>query len=219
MVCFNPHASTAYATRLASQCAVSNSCQYHFMRPINQSSMTNFFGCCPIRAPAVSAPTWRCFSTGDPFITAASACAQRSIHSNHTYMDTINGHHCQRVESNRQLRVSRIRPKLPAMSSSPHGYTDAGRIIGQYIGKVLILCPDCGNGITSQQNWNTWKVRCKRCHTIVLCGVLARRVAKHVKKRKYVRPIDTLLPAPAPWKSGEPINVLLSDDDDSSDID
>jgi hypothetical protein len=102
------------------------------------------------------------------------------------------------------------------MSSSSHGYTDAGQIIGHYIGKVWILCPDCGNGISTQQNWNTWKIRCKRCHTVVLCGVIARRVATNMKKRKYIRPCDTLVPAgmTPPWRSGEPVNVLLSDDDE-----
>jgi RNase P subunit RPR2 len=104
------------------------------------------------------------------------------------------------------------------MSSSAQGYTEAGRIVAHYIGKVLILCPDCGTGIKTQQNWNTWKVRCQRCHTILLCGVWARRVATNVRKRKYVAPVDQLMPI-GDWRSGEPANVLLSDDDDSLDND
>lgn len=55
----------------------------------------------------------------------------------------------------------------------------------------------------------------------MLCGVIARVTRKDARRTKHVRPIDSLLPAGVvpPWSNGGPVNVLLSDDDDSDSID
>lgn len=47
----------------------------------------------------------------------------------------------------------------------------------------------------------------------MLAGVLIRIPGKHERKRKYVRPIDTVMPACTvlPWKNGGPVNLLSGD--------
>jgi hypothetical protein len=83
-------------------------------------------------------------------------------------------------------------------------------VCGQFIGKVLVTCPNCGRAISSRQNWNTWKVKCRSCETIMLASIFIRIPAKHALKRKYVRPADTVMPRTfvLDWKSGEPANVV-----------
>lgn len=95
------------------------------------------------------------------------------------------------------------------------------QIIGQYIGKVFVLCPKCSRPVLSRMNWNTWKFKCKTCHQTMLIGLTVRIPSRHELKRKHIRPIDTLIAVSTvmEWSNGSPINVLLSDDDDSSDID
>ncbi len=115
----------------------------------------------------------------------------------------------------------RLDPVSPASAKLPHMNALQGAIktrfpvCGQFIGKVLVTCPNCGRGILSRQNWNTWKVTCKSCETIMLASILIRVPSKHALKRKYVRPRDSIMPRTVvlPWKSGEPANLVEVEDD------
>ena len=110
--------------------------------------------------------------------------------------------------------VSQTSVKLPHMNALQGAIKTRFPVSGQFIGKVLVTCPNCGRAISSRQNWNTWKVTCKSCETILLASIFIRVPSKHALKRKYVRPADTVMPRTAvlPWKSGEPANLVEVED-------
>ena len=70
------------------------------------------------------------------------------------------------------------------------------------------------DGDLSRQNWNTWKVKCKSCETILLASILIRIPSKHALKREYVEAPDTVMPRTVvlAWKSGEPANLVEFED-------
>lgn len=126
----------------------------------------------------------------------------------------------------RQLQRTQTGVKLPVMSAAlsvnPEQCVKTRHPVhAQVTGKILITCPNCGNLIWSQLNWNTWRVRCKHggCQATVLIGIHALVPRTNTFKRKFVRPIDTTFPRldVMPWTSGAPANCLLEDDPDSID--
>jgi hypothetical protein len=122
-----------------------------------------------------------------------------------------------------QLRTARISPKLHAMSTAATlGSEQLIRtrypVQGQFTGRIYVVCPSCGNLIRQQLNWNTWRIRCrvKSCKQMLLLGLHVRIPSKDGFRRKYVRPVDTVLPISLlpvlEWNSGDPVHCLVTDE-------
>ena len=91
--------------------------------------------------------------------------------------------------------VSQTSVKLPHMSALHGAIKTRFPVSGQFIGKVLVTCPNCGRVISSRQNWNTWKVTCKSCETILIAYIHS-RPRKNALKRGMSGQLILLCPGP-----------------------